>query len=112
MRALRAYEAVGSVPSEKRADYKGAINDLGANIMRSGLSAALASLERKRKGCGGIILEQLAKAGIPGLEKATRDDLPKSVRVLDAEAYMLATRELLKFAAWLKRAAQATIGED
>ena len=111
-RALQAYEAVGKVPEKARKDYKIAVNDLGANILRSGLCAALAALERKKDGRGGILLDQLANAAVPGLQGATGDDIADRVRRLEADDYMIATREVLHVAAWLKRAAQATFGDD
>jgi CRISPR-associated protein Cmr5 len=107
-RALHAYRAVGEVPPGEQPDYKITVNDLGAGILRDGLSAALAALERQKDGRGGRLLEHIAAARVPGLVGATRDDLPGRVRALDVDAYMLATREILQLAAWLKRAAQAT----
>ena len=111
-RALHAYQVVASVPREKRKDYQIAVNDLGANILRNGLAAAMAALERLGDR-GKMLLDHLAAAGLPGLEGATKDDLPDRVRRLDdVDAYMIATREMLQVAAWLKRAAQATFGDD
>jgi len=109
-RALHAYTAVGSVPKDKRKDYKIAVNDLGANILRSGLCAALAAVQRL--GERGIqLLDHLAKAGVPGLEGASAGDLARRVQTLDADKYMIATREMLQVAMWLKRAVQATFEE-
>ncbi|SRR5579875_1877714 len=109
-RALHAYEAVGKVPEEQRATYKIAVNDLGANILRSGLCAAIAAVQRLGER-GALLLDHLASASIPGLEDATKKDLARRVRELDADAYMVATRETLRIAVWLKRAVQATFGE-
>jgi len=111
-RALHAYEMVAGVQKDRQGDYKIAVNDLGANILRSGLSAAMAELDRQKGGRGGVLLEHLAKAGVSGLDGATRDNLPARMRELDVDSYMLATREMLKVATWLKRAAQATFGDD
>jgi len=111
-RALHAYEAVESIPDERRVDYEIAVSDLGASVLRSGLAAALASLERQKGGRGGLVLEHLAAAGIPGLEGATNADIAQRVRKLDAGSYMLGTREVLQVATWLKRAVQATFGGD
>ena len=100
------------VSSGKQQDYKIAVNDLGADILRSGLSAALAVLERSKDERGKQLLDHVARhvatSRIPDLEKATSDNLPGLVRGLDVDAYMLATREILQLAGWLKRAAQAT----
>ena len=109
-RALHAYQAVARVPSDKRDDYKILIQELGANIRRSGLVGAMAVLQRMDERAA-LVLEHLASANIPALGKATKESLPGSVRTLPLDDYMLATREMLKVAAWLKRAAQATFGE-
>jgi CRISPR-associated protein Cmr5 len=108
-RALHAYDAVASVAKTDQKDYKIAVNDLGANILRSGLVAAMAVLERLDKR-GKIVLGHLAAAKVPGLDGATPDDLTDRVRRLEVDAYMIATREILAVATWLKRAVQATSG--
>jgi CRISPR-associated protein Cmr5 len=108
-RALHAYQAVGAVPTDKRADYEMAVNALGANILRSGLCAALAAIQRRGSG-GVLLLDHLATAGVPGVDGAKGSDLFTRVRTLDAEAYVTASREMLHVAAWLKRAVQATFG--
>ncbi len=109
-RALHAYESVGAVPKEHWKDYTIAVNDLGANILRSGLCAAIAAVQRLGNR-GDVLLGHLASAGAPGLENASARDFAAHVRKLDADAYVMATRELLRVAAWLKRAAQATFEE-
>jgi CRISPR-associated protein Cmr5 len=108
-RALHAYEAVGKVPKNDRNDYEIAVSDLGANILRSGLCAAIAAVQRLGSR-GELLLEHLASAGVPGLERATAKDLAKRMRELDVDAYIIATREMLQVAVWLKRAVQATFG--
>jgi CRISPR-associated protein Cmr5 len=112
-RALHAYDAVSGVPSDKqsRDNYKIAVNDLGANILRSGLCAAIASVQRLGNR-GDVLLGHLASAGVPGLEDATARNLAQRVRGLDADSYMIATRELLQVATWLKRAVQASFEEN
>jgi CRISPR-associated protein Cmr5 len=111
-RALHAYKVVAEVPKEKQKDYEIAVNDFGANILRSGLCAAIAAVQRlgDRKVLA-LLLNHLASADVPGLKNATENDLAQRVRELDAEAYMIATREMLQVAVWLKRAVQATFGE-
>ncbi|GIW08688.1 MAG: hypothetical protein KatS3mg060_3493 [Dehalococcoidia bacterium] len=106
-RARHAYACVARVQPGDQNDYKIAINDLGANILRGGLCAALAALQRLGPR-GEIVLHHLATAGVPGLEGVDKSTLVEKVRSLDTDAYILATREMLRVAAWLKRAAQAT----
>ncbi len=108
-RALQAYDAVSRVPEEQQRDYEIAVSDLGANILRSGLCAALAAVQRLGSR-GEAVLAHLAAADVPGLRGATRTDLACRVCELDAEAYMIATREMLQVALWLKRAVQASFG--
>lgn len=109
-RAVHAYESVGKVPKEERKDYATAVNDLGANILRSGLCAAIAAIQRLGPR-GSLLLAHLASANVPGLEGATSGNFADRVRELDADSYMIATRELLQVAVWLKRATQATFEE-
>ena len=109
-RALHAYNAVATVQRGQQKDYELAVNDLGANILRSGLCAAIATVQRLGDR-GDVLLGHLASAGIPGLEHATEPNLAQRVRELDADSYMMATRELLQVATWLKRAVQATFEE-
>jgi hypothetical protein len=82
------------------------VNDLGANVLRGGLAAAMAVLERQDRR-GRLLLEHLPTPGFTGLEDATRDDLPDRVRHLDLDGYVIASREVLQFATWLRRAMQA-----
>jgi CRISPR-associated protein Cmr5 len=109
-RALDAYGVVARVPEAQRKHYQIAVNDFGANILRSGLCAAIASVQRLGSR-GELLLDHIAAAGLPGLERAAANDVARRVRELDADAYMIATREALKVAVWLKRAVQATFGE-
>ncbi|HZV49120.1 MAG TPA: type III-B CRISPR module-associated protein Cmr5 [Candidatus Dormibacteraeota bacterium] len=111
MWALHAYESVRSVTGN-RTDYEIAVNDLGADVLRSGLAAAMAALERKRDRGGGLLLKHLADAKISGLADATAQDLPDRVRRLDLDAYLLATREVLQLATWFRRAVQATSDKE
>lgn len=110
-RALYAYKVVAEVPKDKQRDYKIAVNDLGANILRSGLCAALAAVQRLGER-GNILLGHLASAEVPGLAGASAEDLPRRVRELDADTYIIATREVVQVATWLKRAVQAAFEED
>lgn len=105
-RALHAYGCVAGVGPALR-EYKIAVDGLGANILRIGLCAALATLQREKGERGQTVLEHLASAGLPGLEGATAANLAQRVYRLDVDAYMLATREAVRVATWLKRAAQA-----
>jgi len=109
-RALHAYDAVSRVQQAQQKDYQIAVNDLGANILRSGLCAAIASVQRLGNR-GDVLLGDVATAGVPGLEGATASNLAEKIRKLDADGYMMATRELLQVATWLKRAVQATFEE-
>jgi CRISPR-associated protein Cmr5 len=109
-RALHAYACVDKVPKDQQKDYNSAVNDLGVNVLRSGLCAALAAVQRLGKR-GELLMHHLAAASVPGLEKATAGDLTRRVRELSVDDYMIATREMLQVAMWLKRAAQATFEE-
>jgi CRISPR-associated protein Cmr5 len=123
-RALRAYENVqplwaaylearsaGNKTGERNAkkvcdDYEIAVKALGANILRSGLSAGLADLMR-RGDRARRLREHLAASRIPGLAGVSERDLFIRVNGLETGPYMLATRETLQVVMWLKRACEA-----
>lgn len=125
-RAAHAYGCVAEVPDTLRKDYKILVNDFGANVMRCGLCAALAFVQRKqgkegegregaskaggsREQVAALFLEHLAKAGLPGL-RGTRD-LAGDIQGRDAREYMMITREVLALSLWFRRAVQALISE-
>ncbi|MCL6607021.1 MAG: type III-B CRISPR module-associated protein Cmr5 [Geminicoccaceae bacterium] len=105
-RARFAYERVAAVPPAERDDYENAVLGLGADILRVGLVAALAAVQRLEKR-GARLLDDLAAAKIPGLEAADGKALVAKARTLDADRYMIATRETLAVVSWLRRACQA-----
>jgi CRISPR-associated protein Cmr5 len=109
-RALHAYERVKRVPEKERPDYETQVNALGSTVLRNGLAAALAFLERdqEKKAAARQLLDDLASARIPGLQSARGAELPGEVRRLELRGYMLATREVLQLAIWFRRAVQAT----
>ncbi len=110
-RARFAYARVAEVPEGKRKDYENAVLGLGADILRVGLLAALAAVQRLGDR-GKNLLDDLAKAKIPGLQATNGTELVAKARALDVDAYMIATRETLAVVSWLRRACQATFGEE
>jgi CRISPR-associated protein Cmr5 len=108
-RARHAYQCVERVPEAERADYGTRVSSLGGTVLRNGLAAALAFLEReKEKKAVERLLGDLATAGIPGLPTMKGLELPGKVRNLELRGYMLATREVLQLVVWFQRAVQAT----
>jgi CRISPR-associated protein Cmr5 len=111
-RARDANDPAGKASAKAAAEkYKGAVRSLGANILRSGLSAAVAELMR-RKADTQLLRQHLAQSGIPGLQACNADDLFQTVNGVPVDAYMLATRETLQVVMWLKRAAEALFDFD
>lgn len=106
-RALHAYARIERVPAPERDDYSNAINDLGTTILRSGLAAAIANLERKGTRAVGRLFDDLAEANIHALGTVNGAQLGERVRALPLAGYMIATRDLLRLVVWFKRAAQA-----
>ena len=105
-RALEAYKWAEQADAERLLDdYETAVQGFAATLLRSGLAAAVATLERnvkdKRDG-GRKLLTDLAQ-----YHQSTLDLWPGEVRRMDVAAYMLATRELLALLAWLRRACRA-----
>jgi CRISPR-associated protein Cmr5 len=118
-RALHAYERVRRVPPGERADYATHLHALGAAVLRNGLAAALAFLERElasekenQPRPVGRLLEDLADALPAGLPRDAGARLPEAVRRLEMSDYMLATRELLQTLVWFRRAVQATFTQE
>lgn len=112
-RALAAYDALARVaeaPVPLRESYKVAVNGLSAHVMRSGLAAALAFLERSAarddRGGEATFLQDIG-ASLPHTHAAA--PLPARARAADLAEYVLLTREVLKLAVWFKRACQATL---
>jgi len=111
-RARLAYERVAEVARDKRDDYKTAVRALGANILRSGLSAALADLKRRK---ADNVLADIECFDIPVLKATPGRPAPSllvRVNELPVGQYMLATRETLQVVTWLKRACDALFEED
>lgn len=116
VRANRAYSAVRALrdertPGKLRENYRTEVMSLGPTILRIGLAGALSLLEGRatRNLAAKRLLAHLAEAKAVGLTDASGEDLPTRVRALDAADYMLATREMLQVATWLRRAVQALL---
>jgi CRISPR-associated protein Cmr5 len=120
-RALWAYKLVEGVSQQDRSvqeAFKITANRLGAHIMREGLASTMAFLLRDGRGghttAVNLLLEGLVNqdAKLPVLKvtpQTTSLEFMKQILGLDANGYMLVTRELLKMALWLKRANQALL---
>lgn len=131
-RADFAYRRLGDAATQKNIEAKDLANQvqsLGAFVLRDGLAATMAFLERdKEKPPIKFLLDLLADwlagrehpappkapARPPGASDGPRsgEDLPGWVRRLPLRDYQLCTRELLQLAVWLRRAAQVTLAEN
>jgi CRISPR-associated protein Cmr5 len=110
-RARRAYEWATQAGAKKlEAAYKVRVNALGSNVLRCGLVAAIAFLERDREEdpATKLLLDQLAHAGIPGVDARDGRTLAVKIREMALNDYLLATREVLQLALWMRRAVQST----
>ena len=121
-RALYAYECVETVVREHSNqfdDYKRAVHSMGAEIIRSGLCAAVSDMQRRGSGeaarGGGsnqtgtsLLQSHIAAAEVlPFGERPSANTFPSAVRALDTANYMLVTREMLSLIGWFRRAVQA-----
>lgn len=113
-RAQHAYHMIrdmcGDETSKVPDKYKIELNTFGANLLRSGLAVAVATLERDVAGDGSPaaeVLKHLAAASIPHLNVEAYQELGDTVRALDLDKYMLASREARRVTQWLRRAVQA-----
>lgn len=93
-----------------RADYRTLAHGFGAQVLRSGLLAAVAFARRYRNPkAADLMLDALFDdevMSVARLRGTRADALVDAVAALDATAYMLATREVLAALVWFRRAAQ------
>lgn len=109
-RARHAYACVAKVPVDQRGDYKIAVNAFGAHVIRSGLCAAIAWLQRRDTNAAGLFLGHLDAAGIRGLPSNSGKSAAtfvEKVHAVEAADYMIATRDTLALVVWFRRAVQA-----
>jgi CRISPR-associated protein Cmr5 len=116
LRARHAYASVATVPPRDRDDYRIAVNSFGAHVMRTGLCAAIAWLQRADTSGAELFLTHLDAAGIRGLagpvDGRKPEDFARKVHAADAANYMIATRDTLALVVWFRRAVQASRGAD
>ena len=95
-------------------DYENSVQTFASAILRTGLAVAVSVLERDAKrDAPQNLLKDLAGLVLPGLGTGAQplswQTWPGSVRNISSLSdYMLATRELLQRAQWLRRACRAT----
>jgi CRISPR-associated protein Cmr5 len=120
-RARQAYQRVATIATEKRNDvkalsvkaYKSAVDSFGANVIRSGLGAAVAWLQRRGTPEAGAFLEDLASADLRGIGIVQRaDDFAAAVRRASNADYMLATRDAIAVVSWFRRALQTAVAAE
>lgn len=93
-----------------RDDYRTLVHGFGAQVLRSGLLAAVAFARRYRnERAADHLLTALFDPrvmSVSPVKGASPDQLVDRVAALDATAYMLATREVLAALVWFRRVAQ------
>jgi CRISPR-associated protein Cmr5 len=126
-RAAHAYGCANKViNSELQADYKSLVNAFGSHVMRSGLCAALAFVQRKQAkdedaqakrghNAAGVFVghlnDYLSRDSLLGLAQ-DKGDLMTRVQGLPVHDYMLVTREVLALSLWFRRAVQALMPDE
>lgn len=108
IRAKHAYDCVRGVGTGESKltlkEYASQIQTVAGTIRRGGLAVAAATLDRLK---AATLQKHLIDSGIAGIPKATpTTSLSRVIYEMDAETYMIATREALAVAIWLKRAAE------
>lgn len=108
-RASHAYHRVGQIRNSQLKDYKVLVNSLGPNIIRGGLMAAIAFLQRDKSTEARERFACDLAEGLPPEFRLPSDLnlLARRIRELELDDYMLVTRETLKLTQWFKRALQA-----
>lgn len=98
-----------------RENYRTLVHGFGAQVLRSGLLAAVAFARRYVDAdASKLLLEGLFARHVMTVAKvrdAQADGLIEAIAALDATDYMLATREVLAAVIWFRRAAQG-VGES
>jgi len=116
LRARHAYASVASVPTRQRDDYRIAVNSFGAHVIRTGLCAAIAWLQRDDRDASGLFLKHLDAAEIRGLVSppggTKASSFADKVHAAEAANYMVATRDTLALVVWFRRAVQALKSDD
>lgn len=107
-RALTAYRWAEAA-KEKLPEYEIAVQSFAGALLRSGFAAAVSGIERSKERDGfKLLLGDLASRPLPGIPRVSAEHWPASVRALDdITLYMQATRELVAFLGWLRRACRA-----
>lgn len=114
MHALRLWKTAREADWPE-ANYRTLVNGFGAQVLRSGLLAAVAFARRyvddraAAHMLSGLFHPQVMSVGI--LHRVKPDDLIEALARLDAAAYMLATREVLAATLWLRRAVQESAAD-
>jgi hypothetical protein len=120
LRAATAFDCAADVANNypgEQAEYRTAAMSLGGHVRRNGLVATLAYYQKNPKvAWAQLLFKHISEAGIHGLTDDDPDEppifaIPRRARALARPDYLLATREMLRFALWLRRAAQATFPE-
>lgn len=107
-RIAAAYRLVEKVPEDKFSAWKTVALGLGAEVQRCGLLQTLAFLQRNEwvaETLSNGIREHIVERGLISAEQT--GPLLLVLRNMDADLYMLVTREALALSLWLKRATQA-----
>lgn len=114
--AVLAFDQVARVGAEEREEYRTLALGLGAFVRKNGLAATLSFYQRDSSSKASCALfDHIAEAGIHMLHhsgsrpESALVELPRLARALPMQDYVIATRQFLRFAQWLKRAVQATI---
>ena len=96
-RARQAYTDVSGVPPNQRPGYKIAVNSFGTYVLREGLAAALAWIERDKNEEAKVrLIEHLAHTNLRVIGPVKDwQAFCKQARAVPASEFMLATRDLL-----------------
>lgn len=101
-RAAFAWRCLGGLTGDRK-KYTTAVQTFAGTLRRGGLAVAVATLDRLE---ARELKQHLCEARIAGFPPRA-EQLAATVFAMDAAAYMIATREAIAVAVWLKRAAEA-----
>ncbi|MCS7087536.1 MAG: type III-B CRISPR module-associated protein Cmr5 [Thermoflexales bacterium] len=115
-RAKHAWSHVRGVPTSLQKEFKSITNSLPADIQANGLGQTLAFLKAKSKGEKGEAHKRVLEAVNDWARQRLRFDHSQDLltwitQTANSEDYRHATAEVIAYAIWLKRFAEAELAD-
>lgn len=110
-RAAHALKCVGQVGKGDGKEYRSLVKSAPANIQISGLGQTLAYWRSKNKHFAKDLYEHVSRWVCPQMGWVDNDDLLTKITQCSTSEYRRATIEAMVFLNWLRRFAEAELGD-